>query len=259
MADDTVIAPADADVILAALAAYWAAPAPARFTNRIPGRIAGSTHDQAVPEGAANPYWEIVRQMPLDTIGSPWRAQPEPDSYFFDPRDPMRLLTERHSLCVTFSWSIPSPGDIEWITSRLGGKGIVEPGAGGGYWAWQLAQAGADVAAYDLVPAAPGNRFAVRGWHPVMAGDQYAVTAHPDRSMLLCWPSDGGSWARQALAAFGGDQLFYAGEGSGGCCADDEFFALLDAGWDEAGICPHHISYSGIHCYLTEYRRKESR
>ena len=51
--------PVDPGAVLETLAAYWAHPVPARFTNRVPGRIAGSAHDQLVPEGTANPYWEI--------------------------------------------------------------------------------------------------------------------------------------------------------------------------------------------------------
>jgi hypothetical protein len=154
------IEPVDPDSVLAALAAYWRNPAPARFTNRVPGRIAGSAYDQTVPEGTSNPYWEIVRQIPLDTIGSPFGNHPEPDAYFSDPRDPARLLAGRHALCASFSWSIPSPGDIAWMTARLSGRGIVEPGAGGGYWAWQLSQAGADVIGYDPHPPGAGNRYA---------------------------------------------------------------------------------------------------
>ena len=263
---ETTTRPVEPDAVLAALAAYWSSPAPARFTNRVPGKIAGSPHDQLVPAGAENPYWEIVRQIPLDTIGSPWRSRPEPDAYFFDLRDPAPLLlkdaqpTVRHALCATFSWSIPSPGDIAWITSRLGGKGIVEPGAGGGYWAWQLTQAGADVIAYDPHEAgSDGNSFAAREWHPVLRGDHDAVKAHPDRAMLLCWPSYAQPWASWALSSYRGDQIFYAGEGEGGCCADDAFFELLGAEWEEVGDCPAHVSFGGIHCYLTEYRRRESR
>ncbi len=254
---ETKRAPVDAAAVLDVLAAYWRDPAPARFTNRIPGRIAGGEHDQPIPDGISNPYWEIIRQLPLDNIGMPYRtARPEPDAFFFNPRDPARLLTERGALCVTFAWSVPSPGDIAWIVSRLSGTGIVEPGAGSGYWAWQLAQAGADVVAYD--PAPPdANKFTTgKPWYPVLRNDHRVVSRHPGRSLLLCWPGYGSDWAGTALAMYGGNQVFYAGEGEGGCCADDAFFRLLDAEWEDAGDCPAHVSFSGIHCYLTEYRRK---
>lgn len=250
--------PTDAGDVLRALAAYWADPQPDRTFGRMPKRIAGSEFDQQVPEGIRNPYWEIIRQLPCDVIGQPWRKnRPEPDAYFFDPRTTNRMLTDRGHLCATYSWSIPSPGDVAWITERLAGRGVVETGAGLGYWAWQLAQAGADVIAYE--PEDPAGNDFVTGqpWHPVLRDDHGASAHHPERSLLLCWPSYSQPWAAWTLATYKGDQLFYAGEGEGGCCADDDFFSLLDAEWEDAAGSPHHVSYSGIHCYLTEYRRKD--
>lgn len=242
--------------VLANLAEFWEHPVPGRFSQRMPQRIAGGPHDQAVPEGTQNPYWEIVRQLPLTSIPNPWSRRPEPDAYWFGPGEELRQFADRHSLCTAFSWAIPSPGDVAWIKARLGGRGIVEPGAGHGYWAWQLAQAGVDVVAYE--PVAPEDNTFVTGepWSPVLPGDHDAVKAHPDRSLLLCWPSYSEPWASWALANYAGDQLFYAGEGEGGCCADDGFFRLLEAEWEDMGDSPSHISYHGIHCYLTEYRRK---
>jgi len=237
------------------LAAYWAAPYP-DIMGRMPGRLAGSAHDQLVPDGIENPYWQIVRQVPLDTITNMYGdARPEPSAYFYRRGDP-EMLVERHSLSTTFSWSVCSPGDIAWIRERLRGRGVVEPGAGLGYWAWQLRQAGTDVVAYDPRDPSENNYVSREPWTAVLRDDHDAVKHHGDRSMLLCWPSYGEQWAEWSLASYKGDQVFYAGEGPGGCCADDGFFDLLDAEWDEGESCPRHVSFSGIHCYLTEYRRK---
>jgi hypothetical protein len=82
------------------------------------------------------------------------------------------------------------------------------------------------------------------------------VKHHPDRALFLCWPSFDDPWAAQALACYAGDLLIYAGEGEGGCTADDEFFKLLEAEWDELEYSPRHVTYRGIHDYLTAYRRK---
>jgi hypothetical protein len=240
--------------MLADLAEFWQDPQPDRITGRVPSRIAGSAQDQPVPGGTQNPYWEIVRQIPLDTIGDPWRKLASPDPFFLTPDN--RYIASRHALCGMYSWSIPSPGDIAWITERLGGRGVVEPGAGLGYWAWQLAQAGVDVAAYDPKDPADNHHTEGEPWFRVLRGDHDAVKHHADRSLLLCWPTYSDGWAAQALGAYQGDQLFYIGEGPGGCCADDGFFDLLGKEWEDAGDCPHHVTYSGIHCYLTEYRRK---
>ena len=242
--------------VLANLADFWADPQPERHSGRMPQRIAGSRYDQQIPAGTQNPYWEIVRQLPVGSIGLHYEGRMEPDCYWFGPCDDLRSFSDRHTLCMTFAWSIISPGDVAWIKSRLNGAGIVEPGAGHGYWAWQLTQAGISVAAYE--PRDPGDNNFVAGqpWFPVLPGDHDTPKHHPDRSLLLCWPSYSEPWASQALANYKGGQLFYAGEGWGGCCADDSFFELLDAEWEEADTAPDHVSYSGIHCYLTEYRRK---
>lgn len=242
--------------VLATLAEFWQHPVPERFSGRMPVRIAGSKYDQQIPEGTRNPHWEIVRQMPVSSIDLQYQGIYSPDSYWFAPGDDFRQLADRYSLCATFAWSIISPGDVAWIRERLNGAGIVEPGAGHGYWAWQLAQAGVDVVAYE--PAvADANSFVIgEPWFPVQQGDHMVTAGHPDRSLLLCWPSYSESWAAEALRAYKGGQLFFAGEGPGGCTADDAFFDLLDAEWDEVADCPYHVTYSGIHCYLTEYRRK---
>lgn len=252
---ETKISAVVTEKVLENLAEFWADPQP-DFMGRQPARIAGSPQDQEIPAGMCNPYWEIVRHLPVCGIGLQYDHRYQPDGHFFSPRDPMRQIADRHTLCATFAWSIISPGDITWITERLGGRGVVEPGAGGGYWAWQLAQAGVDVAAYDPAAETGSSFTAGEPWFTVLPDGHDATRHHPDRALLLCWPSYSEPWAAQALAGYKGDQLFYAGEGPGGCCADDAFFDLLEAEWTEADDAPQHVTYSGIHCYLTEYRRR---
>ena len=250
--------PLDTAAPLADLADWWATPRPDKFSGKVPGRIAGSEWDQEIPEGTQNPYWEIIRQLPLDGMGAgmPWRTRPEPSTHvILDGHANIRYFADRFALCGTYSWSICSPGDIAWLKDILAGRGVVEAGAGTGYWAWQMEQAGIYAAAYE--PNEPGqNGFARREWTTVLRDDHTAVKHHPDRALFLCWPSYSEPWAAQSLACYSGDLLIYAGEGEGGCTADDEFFKLLDAEWDEIDGSPSHISYCGIHCYLTAYRRR---
>jgi hypothetical protein len=184
--------PVDADALLAELAAWWQDPEPDHYSRNIPARIAGGKWDQEVPVGTRNPYWEIIRQLPLSDIPFPRETRPEPMTHLFTgtPGNDLRVFADRFSLCRTFSWSIPSPGDIAWMRDILGGKGVVETGAA------------------------------------------------------------------QSLACYDGDLLIFAGEPEGGCAADDEFFKLLDAEWEESGVAPQHVSHWGIHCYLTAYMRK---
>lgn len=222
--------------------------------------ILGTAWDQPVPDGVQNPYWEIVRRMPTYTD---WcGAGRAPDGHWVgEPTTVCRRAydagLDRSHLCARYSWSIPSPTSVAWIANLTAGRGIVEIGAGSGYWAWQLTQAGVNVVAYDPHPAGEGNEYAKHGtYYPVAVGDQSAAVGCGDRALMLCWPSYCASFAAEALKAYPGDLLIYIGEGWGGCCADDDFFKLLDTEWEEAGKCPSHMSYWGIHCRLSAYKRR---
>jgi hypothetical protein len=220
-------------------------------------RIAGGKFDQEIPEGTQNPYWEIIRQLPLDDLPMPWSVRPEPMLHWLGGnREDSKFFAGRFDMCGTYSWAICPPGDIAWLKEVLGGRGVVEPGAGSGYWAWQMRQVGIDTVAYEPNEPGPGNGFARRTWATVLSDDHGAPKHHPDRALFLCWPSYAEPWAAQSLACYTGDLLVYCGEGEGGCTADDEFFHVLDAEWEEVGDCPAHVSYWRIHDYLTAYRRR---
>lgn len=228
---------------------WWAGAAADRpYLGEKPFRIAGTVHDQPHLPGVDNPYWEILRHYP--SIDDGW------DGITPNWCLPGTLL-HRNDLTRLFAWAIPTPGDITWMTEVLNGQPVVEAAAGSGYWAWQLAQAGADVAAYDPRDPAESDGF-VAGvqYHPLRAADAVtAAQAHPDRALLLSWPAYGASFAAAALDAYRGDLVIYAGEPAGGCCADDDFFTQLDTHWLEVGSSPHHRTWWGIHCRLTAYRR----
>jgi hypothetical protein len=185
-----------------------------------------------------------------------------------------KALEDRKTLCQRFAWAIPTAKAIQWIVARA--PRIVEMGAGRGYWARLLADAGADVVAYDQ--AGRGNRIGPNPWHyqpdlpegtarnaglyglknnvfhPVQFGRAKAVAAHPDRALFLCWPPYDTPFAKDCLRHYRGNDLFFVGEGSGGCTGDDAFFARLDREWTEAGdfTLPQ---WPGMRDYLTHYRR----
>lgn len=246
--------PVDAAALHAALAAFWANPEPGMFSFEVPERIAGGKDDQPVPDGIQNPYWEIIRQLPLSDMRLPWATGLEVTLRHFTsgPRG-VRYFADFNALRRTYSWSIPSPGDITWMKDVLVGRCVVELGAGGGYWAWQLRQAGVDVVAYD--PAEPGdNWYACQEWTAVQRGDHTAVAAHPDRALFMCWPSNGKPWAAEALDAYEGDLLIYAAAGE--YCADEAFREAIEAGWEPVSASLDHVSYDHTPCILSAWHRK---
>lgn len=254
---DTLLA---ADAIAAQLQAAWREPGAGYrgYSGTRDRPIAGSAEDQLTPDGIDNPLWDVVRWLPAAPswyAGS--RLQPEGyatslgDFRFIDS-----LGVGRNALATRYAWSIITPGDVAWMTGILDGRGVVEVGAGTGYWAWQLEQAGVSVAAYDPYPPAADNNYCKHGpYTTLLAAGAEAAAEHPDRALLMVWPPCGGEHAEHALAVYKGDLLIYAGESAGGCTADDGFYEALEAEWTEVGEAPQHVTWSGIHCRLTAYQR----
>lgn len=255
----------DAGRTVSLLRGMWERPDAGRPRfGRTPLRpIALTSEDQPIPAGVSNPLWEIVRWMPASP---PWYdgalLEPELTPWSADAgygRTELRDVT-RGGLAKQYAWSIITPGDVTWISEQLAGRPVVEVGAGSGYWAWQLEQAGIDVAAYDPHPVSPDNHFCAGGPYTSVlpGGPEVVLTQHPDRVLLMVWPPYEGEHAAEALRLYCGDLLLYAGEGWGGCTADEGFYELLEAEWDETAVAPQHVTWSGIHCTLRAYRRRAS-
>lgn len=223
-------------------------------------RIEGGSEDQTTPDGVSNPYWDAVRWMPAEPDWRGGKLEPTYPYLAFSKATAAELEqagATRQSLATRYAWSIISPGDVTWLVQQLEGRAVVEIGAGTGYWAWQLEQAGVDVAAYDPYPTGEDNTYCKAGpYTTVLADDATAVKHHQDRALLMVWPPYGGEHARHALSMYEGDLLIYAGEGHGGCTADDGFFELLDIEWDEVSVAPQHVTWWGIHCRLSAFVRK---
>lgn len=134
----------------------------------------------------------------------------------------------RQALTRRYAWAIPDEDAIRAIAAW---SPIVEIGAGTGYWASLLSQAGADVVAYDPEPG-HSKWCDAQLYFPVQVGDASKAAAHPGRTLLLCWPPYRQKVAQQALEAYQGHRLVYIGEPEGGCCASDGFFALLHRSWE---------------------------
>lgn len=131
-----------------------------------------------------------------------------------------------------YAYGIPTEAALDAIAAVSPG-GVVELGAGTGYWARLLHDRGVDVVAYDVAPPETGaNRFADAraAWFPVLRGDDLAVARHADRTLLVVWPNPNETWAGDAVARFhaaGGQTLVYVGEGPGGLTGDATLHARL--------------------------------
>lgn len=131
-----------------------------------------------------------------------------------------------------YGFAIPSEDALDLIAAQSPG-GVVELGAGTGYWARLLADRGVDVVAYDLAPPPSQDNRWFAGqtpWFPVEPGDEGVVARHADRTLLLVWPARNETWAADAAVAHlanGGQRLVYVGEPPGGRTGDLRLHAAL--------------------------------
>lgn len=138
----------------------------------------------------------------------------------------------RDELLTRFGFAVPDDVALRAIIGHSP-HGVVEVGAGLGYWARLLTDRGLDVVAYDIAPPpSPDNQwFAGREpWFPVAAGDERVVANHADRTLLLVWPTRNEDWGADAAllhAASGGQRLVYAGDPPGGRTGDGRLHAAL--------------------------------
>lgn len=137
-----------------------------------------------------------------------------------------------------YAFAVPDDAALTAI-ERWARNGVVEIGAGSGYWAEQLHRRGVDVAAYDIAPApSPDNQWYAgqHAWFPVQTGDQRMVADYPHRCLLIVWPTKNETWPAEAIELFhrsGGTTVVFVGEGPGGRSGDDRFHALIG----ELGRC----------------------
>ncbi|MEU6561808.1 hypothetical protein [Nocardia nova] len=94
---------------------------------------------------SANPYWDIVAPSMFEHEGrrvvNGGRANGS-----------ARLGFAQTILQSAYAYAIPSPETVGWLEQFCVGRSLIELGAGRGYWAAQLANAGVQVAAYDSEP-----------------------------------------------------------------------------------------------------------
>lgn len=167
----------------------------------------------------------------------------------------MRRLTlppGRPQWLATFAFALPT-GPALLAVADASPSGVVEVGAGTGYWARLLHDRGVDVVAFDLAPPpSPANPWfaGVAPWHPVRVGDETAVDRHARRTLLVVWPTRNEDWGAAAVARFaaaGGRTVAFVGEAVGGRTGDDRLHALL-GDFDRCWACAYGVTTAACVC-----------
>lgn len=161
---------------------------------------------------------------------------------------------ERTRLVAEYSWAVPDQRALCAIldtVDQFGLKGVVEMGAGSGYWGSLLRALAGNWVGLDRDPW-------VKTHAPVQQAETGALadSRWNDWMLFLCWPPYATDMGINAIKAFKGKYLAYVGEGKYGCTGCDDMHEELDTNWmvlDEISI----PQWNGIHDYLTLYVRKE--
>jgi hypothetical protein len=156
----------------------------------------------------------------------------------------------RRALQRKYAWAIPNEAALAVLVES---SPIIEIGAGTGYWAALASSRGCDVVAVDENPGR-NNWCNHAPYFDVVKGSTEHVNRHRDRTLFLCWPPMT-SMARSALGQYRGQRVVFVGEGEGGCCADDDFFALLAKRYELARTVDIP-QWWGLNDYMAIYERK---
>lgn len=145
-------------------------------------------------EVAVGPYVEELAE------GGCHNPQSNPDSPV--QRDVHDHLTSR------YGWPILTRDAVSRVADFIAPDGVIDFGAGTGYFAYLLAQRGIDAVAIDDWSGGKPEKL----WHKVQSGGVEALPGTADRVLLLSWPPRLSPMAIMALEQWGGTRLIYAGE-----------------------------------------------
>lgn len=173
----------------------------------------------------------------------------------------------RYHWVKRYSWAIPDLESLAMI-QKHSPYGVVEIGAGTGYWAYMLSQMEVDVVAFDSKPlsnkivqgkrvdgSSLANRYCEANWFTVVTAGPSIVKRFPNRTLFICWPPYQERLAYDALRFYRGNTFVYVGERMGGCCGDDRFFNRLHREWKQIDSC-NLIQWEYLHDGMTVWRRR---
>jgi len=147
-------------------------------------------------------------------------------------------LVGRDHLVNVYGWSLLDDQPIRYIKKFVGDSTVVEVGAGRGYNARLLKNNGVNIDCFDILDEHDDHWYHItlETFYPIMKGDHNIVLTHKvdevNKVLMLSWPPYNSSFAydtlTNAINTASYSKLIFIGEDAGGCCANDEFFDLLE-------------------------------
>lgn len=171
-----------------------------------------------------------------------------PDRWGFLP--PALNEFKARTQCIEkYGFAVPTEKVLREIL-KVSPKGIVEVGAGSGYWSKLLQLLGGDVIACDdgsgLYPFQVGAFFPVE---PISYEKLFRTKAVHGRTLLVVWPSTDNL---KIFASYQGDTVVYVGEMGDGCTGYD---SKIEETWELAKTVEIPV-WDCIHDSLGIFKRK---
>src|SRR4029078_774011 len=172
--------------------------------------------------------------------------------HIYDPNYSEKILSEFHARtkCIEkYGFAVPTEKILREIL-KVSPKGIVEIGAGTGYWSKLLQLLGADVIACDdgsgLYPFTVGTFFQIE---PVSYQQIFRRKDVHERPLLVIRPSVG---TGKIFNGYNGDRVAYVGEIDDGCTGYDP---EIEKTWEMVKQVQIRV-WDGIHDSLGIFKRK---
>ena len=150
---------------------------------------------------------------------------------------------------MRYGWQRPTVNAINACVSE---SPIIELGAGKGYWAFRINEAGGIITAFDT-----GKWYGFEDlWYPVKPVPTGGVIVPKEYTLFLCWPTYGQDWSENALLDYEGSTVIHIGPDN---CPDGlHFQSILESKWaldKEVPLSPNTDSSISPYDHLCVYRR----
>ena len=159
----------------------------------------------------------------------------------------IKFLMMRDKFVAQYSWAIPTEKIIKEMADFINGNIALEIGTGTGLFAYLLRNQGVQIIPTDI--KSNGTFLKVIQCDAVDAVNKFDANV-----LITIWPPYLSSMAYNSLKSFHGNKIIYVGESWHGCCANDDFHALLEKEWTL--IKKSHIpSWPCINDFVMFYER----
>ena len=165
------------------------------------------------------------------------------------------LVELRTEFTTRYGFPIITPEAVDELAKLLTGRQVLEVGAGNGYLAQQLQQAGVDLFPTDPHHPASSSYALGKTQHTavIQADAKQAIREFPEMDLLWSWPcrDEASGLAQQSSQA---QLLVYIGEQDNGCTGGELFHQVLEDRFKPVRTI-HIPSFPNVHDSIGIYRR----